>query len=114
MGVWLKKAWGMANLDQRYRDSLASFESPNRASQLSQALASRQAVLVTALRRVVLLRGVAATVALTSSMCSACSRKPKSAANADPTASDQLPGTGSVSGGSGGGSEEAADAREGD
>ena len=104
----------MANLGQPYRDSLTSFESPNRASQLSQALASRQAVLVTVLRRLVLIRGVAATVALTSSMCSACGRKPKPAANADPTASDQPPGTGFVSGDSGGGSEEAANAREGD
>ena len=110
----MKKAWDMANLGQPYRDSLASFKSPNRASQLSQALASRQAVLVTALCRVVLLRGVAAIVVLTSSMCSACGRKPKPAANADPTALNQPPGTGSVSGGSGGGSEEAADAREGD
>ena len=44
---------------------------------------------------------VAATVALTSSMCSACGRKPKPATNADPAASDQPAGTGSVSGGSG-------------
>lgn len=43
---------------------------------------------------------VAATVALTSSMCSACGRKPKPATNADPVASDQPAGTGSVSGGS--------------
>jgi len=50
---------------------------------------------------------VAATVALTSSMCSACGRKPKPATNADPAASDQPAGTGSVSGGSGGGSQEA-------
>ncbi|EER89208.1 hypothetical protein BDA96_10G046800 [Sorghum bicolor] len=53
---------------------------------------------------------VAATVALTSSMCSACGRKPKPAANADPAASDQPAGTGSVSGGS----EEAAGAGEGE
>ena len=50
---------------------------------------------------------VAATVALTSSMCSACGRKPKPAINADPAASDQPAGTGSVSGGSCGGSQEA-------
>ena len=37
---WLKRVWGMANLGQPYRDSLASFGSPNRACQLSQALAS--------------------------------------------------------------------------
>ncbi|KAF8732897.1 hypothetical protein HU200_015247 [Digitaria exilis] len=43
---------------------------------------------------------VAATVVLTSSMCSACGRKPKPATQPDPTSSDQLAGTGSVSGGS--------------
>ncbi|KAG2604233.1 uncharacterized protein LOC120670733 [Panicum virgatum] len=43
---------------------------------------------------------VAATVALTSSMCSACGRKPKAATQPDPAASDQPGGTGSVSGGS--------------
>ena len=37
----------MARLGRPYWDSLASFESPNRASQLSQALASRLPVLVT-------------------------------------------------------------------
>ncbi|KAF8697587.1 hypothetical protein HU200_035773 [Digitaria exilis] len=41
---------------------------------------------------------VAATVVLTSSMCSACGRKPKPATQPDPTSSDQLAGTGSVSG----------------
>lgn len=46
---------------------------------------------------------VAATVALASSMCSACGRKPKAATNADPAALDQPAGTGSVSSGSGGG-----------
>ncbi|XP_066371190.1 uncharacterized protein [Miscanthus floridulus] len=50
---------------------------------------------------------VAATVALTSSMCSACGRKPKAATNTDPAASVQPAGTGSVSGGSGSGSQEA-------
>lgn len=56
---------------------------------------------------------VAATVALTSSMCSACGRKPKAVTNADPAASDQPAGTGSgsVSGGSGG---QEAGAREGE
>ncbi|KAJ1258044.1 hypothetical protein BS78_10G043800 [Paspalum vaginatum] len=45
---------------------------------------------------------VAATVVLASSMCSACGRKPKAAANPDPAASSDHhpPGTGSVSGGS--------------
>jgi hypothetical protein len=43
---------------------------------------------------------VAATVALASSMCSACGRKPKAATPPDGAASDQTAGTGSVSGGS--------------
>lgn len=51
---------------------------------------------------------VAATVALASSMCSACGRKPKAATHADPTASDQSAGTGSGSVSGGGGSQEAS------
>ena len=43
---------------------------------------------------------VAATVALTSSMCSACGRKPKPATQPDPAALDQPAGTGFVAGGS--------------